>query len=134
MWSVTPRSSNSPRYPSIQLRNLFKTRYRWNRAEQTEPLHAELPQRAQAQRRRIGRSLPSGKRPRRSQGGQLAANDAKRQVHPHAAALLAEGDTTVDPRRHLEATADPASDCTIPTPRRALAISASCFRTWEISL
>src|ERR1700726_4486439 len=30
MWSVTPRSSNSPRYPSIQLRNLFKTRYRWS--------------------------------------------------------------------------------------------------------
>ena len=83
------------------------------RAEQAEPLHAERPQRAQAQRRRVGRSLPTGKRPWRSEGGQLAADDAERQVHPDAAALLAEGDTALDPRRHLEAAADPESDRTV---------------------
>jgi hypothetical protein len=85
----------------------------WRKALLAGDTAGLCPQRAQAQRRRIDRSLPSGKRPWRRQRGQLAADDAKRQVHPHAAALLAERDTTVDPRRHLEATADPASDCTV---------------------
>jgi len=49
--------------------------------------------------------LPSGKLTRHGQGGQLAADDAEWQVHPHAAALLAEGDTALDPRRHMETAA-----------------------------
>ena len=85
----------------------------YSSCQEAGPLHAKRPQSAQAQYRRVGRSLPSGELPRRRQGRQLAADDAERQVHPHAAALLAKGDTALDPRRHLEAAADPESDCTV---------------------
>ena len=45
-----------------------------------------------------------------SPGGAKEANwlptTSEREVHPHASAILAEGDAAVDPRRHVEAASD----------------------------
>src|SRR5208283_5572330 len=58
-------------------------------------------QQAEGERRRVDRSVPATRESRQEQGIELAAR-SRRQVHPDDAAVLAEGDSALDSRRHLD--------------------------------
>ena len=59
-------------------------------------------QRSQVQRGRLARPFHPEGFARPGEGIELATG-SRGQIHPHAAALLAEGNGSVDPRRHLAA-------------------------------
>ena len=81
------------------------------RRQSAESLYPEPAQQVQDQRRRFGRSLHPERVARQGQGSELAAR-AEGQVHPDVAAVLAEGEAALDPRRHLE---DPAGEAGVLT-------------------
>ena len=71
------------------------------RSESSEPLHLEPAQQAQAQPRRIFRSLHTERVSGCCQGIELAAGTFG-PIRSDAPAVLAQGDAPVDHRRHLE--------------------------------
>ncbi len=74
------------------------------RAKSDQPVHVEPAQQVEGQRRWIGRSLRPERVARQGQGAELAAG-AEGPIHSDDAAVLAEGEVAIDPRRQLE---DPA--------------------------
>ena len=87
------------------------------RRQSAQPLHAESAQQAQGQCRRFDRSVHPERVPRQGQGIELAAG-AEGRVRPDDAAVLAEGQAALDPRRHVEDSRGEGSVVTSLSPAR----------------
>ena len=85
------------------------------RRQPAQPLQRQLAQQVQGEQGRLDRPLHPERIARQGQGSELAAG-AEGRVHPDAAAVLAEGEAALDPRRQLE---DPGGEGSVLAPGRS---------------
>ena len=85
------------------------------RRQSAQPLHAQLAEQTQDQRRRLGRSLHP-EETRRGQTRSRIGCRRPRAFHSDAAAVLAEGEGPVDSRRHVDAAGCEAGQLDQPRP------------------